>query len=340
MKANRTTVATALALALVTSSIALASENLVQDNGAGSGAVVGTVTVTNNVGTLNVSFEANSPYLFVEAHAAAALSCDDIPQTKTGNPRVGHFEDRWASSGLPGSDEVNLTLHNSFPEGSEICVAAHAIVYDSAGGATPEDAFSNTAESAWAGSDEFPGRNWATHFRFSLETSRVVFVTSMTFTGNLVFHAASLGLGDFTGDGIGAGDAICNALAQDALLPGTYKAWLSSSSSADPESTFVQATDAYERTDGVQIASDWSDLVTPNLSAPINLDENQSSVSDTVWTATSPDGTYDGLGNCSNWSTTGVGNTRYGSALFTDSRWSGWNVSTCSTGRRLYCFQQ
>ena len=330
------------------SGISLAGQDLIQANSNGNGETVGTVTVTDHSGTLNVSFEMNFPFLLFEAHSAAGLSCEDIPQTKKGNPKVGKFESSWESAGFPGSSVVNLTLNNTYPAGAEICVAAHAVVYDSTGGATHEEAFINTAESAWADGDGFPGRNWATNFQFQLAlpscifgASCTAFVTSRPFTADLVSEAAALGLGDFTGDGIGAGDAICNDLAQTALLPGTFKVWLSYSLILDPESRFVQAAVPYIRTDGTPIAANWPDLTDASLSAPLNVDENQNPTGFAeVWAATSPVGTYDGLSTCAGWTSTVAAPARFGRNDLTDSRWTEWIRNDCSTPRRLYCFEQ
>ncbi len=167
-----------------------------------------------------------------------------------------------------------------------------------------------------------------------------VFVTSGSYTGNLVNEANTL-TGYSGSDGLEAGDAICSHLADDANLDGTYRAWLSSSAATDPESTFTQGTVPYVLTDGTPIASDWSGLIVANLMAPVNRDENQSLVSfDHVWTATSPDGTSDHInGTCGSW-TSAAGTTRVGRNDLTDSRWTQWVARNCVDLSKLYCVQQ
>lgn len=71
--------------------------------------------------------------------------------------------------------------------------------------------------------------------------SKTVFVTSGTYTGNL---------GGLTG-----ADQECNTLAAAANLPGTYKAWLSTSNGS-PSTRFVQSSVPYKLVDDTVIAED------------------------------------------------------------------------------------
>lgn len=168
---------------------------------------------------------------------------------------------------------------------------------------------------------------------------KIVFLTSGAYTGNLVAEANTL-TGYAGADGLEAGDAICNYLA--AGLGGTYRAWLSTSAATDPESTFAQAAVPYVLTDGTQIASDWAHLITASLENPINVDEAGNAVGyDTVWTATSPDGTSDAEvnGDCGNWQSSAAA-SRGGRNDLGDSRWTQWISFDCTTTQRLYCFEQ
>jgi hypothetical protein len=74
-------------------------------------------------------------------------------------------------------------------------------------------------------------------------------------------------------------DLICQTRAQSATslaAPGTYKAWLSSSTAWPADGTrFTQATVPYRLVDGTQIAADWAQLIL-FLDAPIGLDETAS----------------------------------------------------------------
>src|SRR3954454_24628223 len=51
----------------------------------------GTVTVSNNVAHLTVTYTTNAPWVLSDAHLEVASSLAGIPQTHTGNPKPGHF---------------------------------------------------------------------------------------------------------------------------------------------------------------------------------------------------------------------------------------------------------
>ena len=139
-------------------------------------------------------------------------------------------------------------------------------------------------------------------------SEKTVFVTSLTFTGDLIRQADDL-MGSMAATGLEAGDLICQWLADDADVGGTYRAWLSDSfiSAAD---RFAHADLPYVRTDGAVVAGSWTDLTSfGDLRSPINHDESGRIVlvdpgaSDSgVWTGTRFDGTSIGPGqNCGNW---------------------------------------
>ena len=150
------------------------------------GMPTGTVTVTDNGGTLVVEFDAADPLLIFEAHAAAGEIVDDycdVPQTRSGNPKVGKFEGQ-EEVGVPGSDPLSINLSDAFADGSTICIAAHAVVYDPTlvgddpdnltgcdfnddDVITEDEAFACSEETAWADGMDFDGNNWATWFEFT-----------------------------------------------------------------------------------------------------------------------------------------------------------------------------
>jgi len=158
---------------------------------------------------------------------------------------------------------------------------------------------------------------------------KTVFATSTTFDGNL---------GGLTG-----ADASCQSLADAAGLSGTYKAWLSDSTT-NVRDRFTQATGPYVRVDGARIADDWADLtnnptVSP-LQANINVDETGSTVSAQVWTGSTFNGGSFGL-DCLDWSSNNSADrARSGNVNRTDLGWTSIASPTCNTANRLYCFQQ
>ena len=76
--------------------------------------------------------------------------------------------------------------------------------------------------------------------------TRIAFVTSTVHQGNL--------------GGLAGADTICNNLAQQAGLPGTYLAWLSGAD-ASPSERFAKTKLAYVGTDGLLIANGYADLI-------------------------------------------------------------------------------
>jgi cysteine-rich repeat protein len=164
-----------------------------------------------------------------------------------------------------------------------------------------------------------------------------------------VFVTSTLHDGDL--GGLAGADAICNTRAQEANLPGTYMAWVSTDApNGTPATRFTQSTQAYVRTDGVTVANDWSDLVDGSLDNPINVTETGEAPplgnvtcgqnDPTAWTGTSADGTLQGNYTCNNWTDT-AGSALWGRTTVTNVDWSQWCAGgPCNWVATLYCFQQ
>ena len=157
------------------------------------------------------------------------------------------------------------------------------------------------------------------------EGPRIVIVSSTAHNGNA--------LGGLTG-----ADNICNARAAEALLPGNYVAWLSTSSPA------VNARDRigdhkWVRTDGAAVADSLADLTDGTLQNPINRVENGVVTSATdVWTGTSSSGTFAGAGNSCWASPPGVGGL-IGKSAAIDGTWTQFNLfPSCNYQNPIYCF--
>jgi hypothetical protein len=178
-------------------------------------------------------------------------------------------------------------------------------------------------------------------------TGRVVFVSSALYDGNL--------------GGLSGADSKCQGLASAAGLSGTYKAWLSdSTTSAASRLTHASASTPYVLTDGTVVAQGWSQLVngvsllhaiakTESGGAP-PVGSFQCGGSDpTVWTNTDPSGKpLTASSNCSNWTSNAVAPGFVGVASFAQSPWwtedcqSGPGLAqvTCADTAALYCIQQ
>jgi hypothetical protein len=151
------------------------------------------------------------------------------------------------------------------------------------------------------------------------------FVSSIdTYTGNL---------GGLTG-----ADTICDGLAGAAGLPGTYYAWLSTTS--------VDARDRipdveYKTTREVTIANDKAELLDGNLDTSIRYNEDGNYENSRTWTGTLASGLYDSSArDCQNWASSSSGSRGgAGRTLYTTYRWTDYSTYACNTGRAIYCFQ-
>jgi hypothetical protein len=158
-------------------------------------------------------------------------------------------------------------------------------------------------------------------------TSNIVFVTSTEHV------PGALGSRD-------AADAICNQRASEASLPGTYVAWLSTSSSNAIDR--LAGARGWQRPDGRPVVDTVADLMAVRMFYPPELDERGQLVPRRTRLLTGTDGT--GLvtvGNtCGDYADT-AGNDWSGITGTTTALWTigGGGTSTgCAEPSRLYCF--
>jgi hypothetical protein len=154
--------------------------------------------------------------------------------------------------------------------------------------------------------------------------------------------------------GLTAGDNICQTAANSASLGGTWKAWLSTSTTS-AASRLAHAAVPYELVDGTVVASDWNHLVSGvPLKSSIYLDENGTFVpwnSDQstgwTWTGTNTDGTAGTT--CVDWTMAAdcsISTSLHGTAGAdndTDYEWTAYTVGIgcCSVQVfSLYCLEQ
>ncbi len=172
-----------------------------------------------------------------------------------------------------------------------------------------------------------------------------VFVSSTTYNGNL--------------GGIAGANSKCQSRADAASLGGTWKAWISTSTSS-PSTTFTQSAFPYSMVNGTQIASNWNDLTDGSINTTINLNEfgnvvpfNGAGSYPTCgswlggyfimsWNATKPDGTFAPVNpgypqcntTCSDWTGTSGGGDIW-------IQWNNSNTASCADALyRLLCFEQ
>ena len=173
-----------------------------------------------------------------------------------------------------------------------------------------------------------PGHPRCTEQEEELPPAKIVFVTSTTHPGSNI-------------GGLEGGDRICTFLAGDAMLPGTFVAWLSDLT-VDAKDRLTEPGGAgFVRTDGAVVATSIADLIDGAITNPIQLDENGIEVSaGSVWTGTKSDGTAVSNFTCDGWLQS-IPAGRVGALDATDATWTdtGGNRD-CDTGRNhLYCFE-
>ncbi len=155
---------------------------------------------------------------------------------------------------------------------------------------------------------------------------KIMFVSSATYTGNL--------------GGLAGADATCNALAAAAALPGTYVAWLSTST-VDAKTRINNGN--FLRTDGAAIATDMTDLLDGTIANGIACDENAncSCSSQRVRTGTKEDGIkFNTTFNCADWTSASSGLfTRDGFCSAVGVSWTNNSSEACNLAKRIYCVQ-
>lgn len=176
---------------------------------------------------------------------------------------------------------------------------------------------------------------------------KLVFVTSGVYDGHLVSRAnAALGTSFTNAQGPEAGDALCQAEADAAGLGGSFKAWLSTTTSnAVDRLNLITNSRAFDLESGAEIAgasAASANLLDGTLDVPINVDPNGNTPVDgelRVWTGTSTSGIFIGS-DCNGWSSNNMGDTgRRGRWDVTTQTWTANVDDTCDNTVRLYCFQ-
>lgn len=166
--------------------------------------------------------------------------------------------------------------------------------------------------------------------------SRIVFITAQSYSGNLK--------GTYP-DGLTGADAKCQINAQSAGLPGTYKAWLSTSS-VDAKNRIPSDKMFILPGSGAIVANDLNDLISGDIDVAINRDQFGNIQSgDGVFTGTDEYGMRIPNKNCSNW--TSVSSSLFSARGYSSDTNYGWTKHTfggtvgCTENMpgNLYCFQ-
>jgi hypothetical protein len=148
-----------------------------------------------------------------------------------------------------------------------------------------------------------------------------------------------------------AADCICQEHAvRWGNLSGTYKAWLSDSTTS-ASSRLSHSSQPYVNRRGDLIAANWTALTNGTMQCTDVTNYNESgdissAQFNLVWTGTNASGnTY--TGNCSNWTSASAGASAWVGCASTDTGypnfngcWTGWGSRPCDDWNRLYCVEQ
>jgi hypothetical protein len=152
-----------------------------------------------------------------------------------------------------------------------------------------------------------------------------VFVTSSTHTGAL--------------GGLNGADAVCAARAQEAGLPGTYVAWLSTESTDAIDR--LGTARGWVRPDGKPFVDRLEDLVEGRILFPPRLDETGTDLLvEAIWTASRGTGVFlPDQTSCGGWTSSDPSSTaRVGSSDGGFVSWTTASSDPCSVQNHLLCF--
>ncbi|MEN8223778.1 MAG: hypothetical protein ABFS05_00325 [Bacteroidota bacterium] len=129
--------------------------DVVTDLLAGQFTDVGAVSVTHDEMNIYVTYHIlEAGWCLSETHMHVAPNLAGIPQTKSGNPKVGHFEYQMQHDCIT---EYTYAVPIIWEEGATVVIAAHAVVDGDFG-----------EETAWGDGAPFPGNQWATYFSYHI----------------------------------------------------------------------------------------------------------------------------------------------------------------------------
>ncbi len=169
----------------------------------------------------------------------------------------------------------------------------------------------------------------------SVASRKRVFVTSSTYTGDLKTAGAGT-------DGFDGANKLCNSVAANASLGGTWKAWLSSSLYSPPTAADrLGGTGPWYLVDRKTLVfAGKSSMISPPAN-PIDIDENGDVViKGSVWTGTSSNGTAALAQSCAAWVNTGA--TALAGSTANVAEWTAASATAsadCTNKYRLYCFE-
>lgn len=161
---------------------------------AGQKTVIGTVSVTNSEDDITVTYLLSDGWYMTESHLHLAMDCDEVPQTRSGNPQVGRFEFSRNYDPATQRDTYVASLSaKGFEEDDVVCIAAHAAVFKDDNTNGVFDSGERT-ETAWGHGDRFTERgNWAMRFKHEICAGCTPCSFDTSATGSGVANLLSVG---------------------------------------------------------------------------------------------------------------------------------------------------
>jgi hypothetical protein len=291
-----------------------------------------------------------TPVADTVAHLSTGVLWASIDVTESGNPRTfdatnPNFALAWAA-GVSASDCNGWTAATTQDGGRLTGVAGSSRVvfnfyFDNVGGEKCTQALPLYCAQVGAGAGPLVKRSLPAG-------AKIAFTTSSVYHGDLAasFTADGGVVPDGGADAVhAAADAICNAEAAAGKAPGTYRAWVSSSTS-DAKTYFAAhaMNGPWYRPDGILVAHAASNLSDANgIATQLVLGADGTFAGSAVpATATDATGAYDPTNNCSGFTTAASTSTmRAGRNAYKDVDWASSNYPTCDYSTfALYCFEQ
>jgi hypothetical protein len=170
----------ALTAAVPVQAAAICGTPMVVDLLAGKTIPAGKVTIENDANNVYITLStAGTGWFLSETHVHVGDSLASLPQTKTGNPKIGNFS--YQTTHLPLVTEVTYTIAKSAwitDAFKNVTVAAHAVVVkvDGAGNII-------ASETGWGQGSPFNTRgSWATYINYTWQDCTQVVVETKTET--------------------------------------------------------------------------------------------------------------------------------------------------------------
>ena len=120
----------------------------------------GTVTISNDVDSVTVTYSTNDPWVITAVHLAVSDSLAGIPQNKNNNPIPGHFPINTRYNPPVTTVTFVVPIDNLVP-GETLYIGAQAEVQAPGG--------QGGGQTAWGDGTSFGGNNWATYITYTAQ---------------------------------------------------------------------------------------------------------------------------------------------------------------------------